>query len=115
MIYIISLGLYLAISFYITIYVGYHCYKVGEVFLKNYVADIRICKSINQLLLMGYYLLNLGYVAKSLLPWGNVNNLPELISVVAIKISTIVIILCVLHYLNMLAIYTFGNKQIINP
>lgn len=114
MFYLLSLTAYLGISFYITIFVGYKCYKVGEVFLMNFVKDKQVCKSVNQLLLMGYYLLNLGYIAISLSPWGSVNNLMDLIFTVAIKLSTIIVILCILHYINILAIYTFGNKQKIN-
>lgn len=109
-----SLIIYLTISFYITVFVGYKCYKIGSIFLINFIENEQICHSINQLLLVGYYLLNLGYIAISVNSWPQIENWSHLFYTVSIKLSNILFILCFLHFVNILTIYISRKKQKIN-
>ncbi|MFC6267424.1 hypothetical protein [Frigoriflavimonas asaccharolytica] len=114
MLNLVSISFYILISFYITIFIGYKCYKIGDVYLLNFIKNVEICKSINHTLLIGYYLVNLGYIAYSIHSWQTVKNISQGFLAVSTQLSTILIILCVLHYANIAGIYFLRKKQNIN-
>ncbi len=114
MINLISYGIYLTITFYITIVVGWWFYRLGFVYMKNLIEDISVCESTNRILLIGYYLVNLGYAAIHLNGWKPIQNYSEMVSEVSAKIGIILLTLCVLHYCNMTIIYLLRKKQINN-
>ncbi|QQY34384.1 Uncharacterised protein [Chryseobacterium gleum] len=107
---IISYILFLTISSYITIDVGRRCYHEGKAYLKYLLHDEGICLTINRILLRCYYLLNLGYIAINLTTWNKINSLEEMISITATRVGSIVLILCVLHYINIFMLYFLRNK-----
>ena len=53
---------YLAVSVGLTVWVATTLSRNGLVFLEDVFDDKRLAKAVNQLLVMGFYLLNLGYV-----------------------------------------------------
>ncbi len=114
MINLISYILYLTITFYITIVVGWKFYKLGFVYLRNLIQDTNICESTNRILLTGYYLVNLGYASVNLSGWTPATNLTEMVYIVSVKIGVILMTLCILHYLNMTLIYLARKKQFNN-
>ena len=66
----LSYILYIAITYIITVHVGLIFYRNGKVFILNLLhGDERLTNFINRVLLVGYYLLNLGYVAVSIQSW----------------------------------------------
>src|SRR6218665_3803980 len=101
----LSYCIYLIISSFITIYAGWKCYKHGFAFLLYLVKDNGRCKAINKLLLLGYYLLNIGYIAWSLNTWEPIQSWQDALHIIASKIGFITILLCLLHYINMSTIY----------
>lgn len=102
---VLSYIIYLFISCFITIYVGWQCYKHGYIYILHLVNDGRISIAINKILLLGYYLLNIGYITWSLSTWQPVINVPDILAQVCMKIGLITVILCVLHYTNITVIY----------
>src|SRR5690606_32246688 len=107
---IVSYMLYFGITFYITIVVGWKFYKIGFIYLKSLIQDTSICESTNRLLLLGYYLLNLGYVALQINGWERITSFPEMISVLSRNIGIILLTLCLMHYFNMSLIYLLRKK-----
>lgn len=105
MIQILSYSIYLLISSFITIYVGWKCYKHGHIYILHLVHDERISIAINKILLLGYYLLNIGYISWSLSTWQHVTALPDVTAQISMKVGFITSILCVLHYTNITVIY----------
>jgi hypothetical protein len=113
----LSYFIFILISAYITIYVGWVCYKNGI----HYVMELfdhneSIAKSINQLLLIGYYLVNLGFIFYGLSRWSRISTLPNLIQIISNKVSSVLIVLCMLHYFNITFIYLmrrYPNNSII--
>lgn len=102
---IVSYILFLTVSSYITIDVGRRCYNAGKSYLEYLIHDKNLCLTINRILLGCYYLINLGYIAFSLTSWDKVNTLEQVIAVAAVRIGNIALILCVLHYMNIFALY----------
>lgn len=69
-----------------------------------------MCLTINRILLGCYYLLNLGYIAVNLAFWSRVNSIEEVVAVSAVRIGFITLILCALHYVNIITLYFLRNK-----
>ncbi|WP_288461770.1 hypothetical protein [uncultured Chryseobacterium sp.] len=102
---IISYLLFLSVSSYITIDVGRRCYNAGKHYLNYLIHDSDLCLTINRILLGCYYLINLGYIALNLTHWEKVDSMEEMLSVTAVRIGYITLILCVLHFMNIFALY----------
>jgi hypothetical protein len=115
--YIIFLGL---ISF-ITFKVGWIFYKNGEVYLKMlFPKDQHLIQPINRLMLIGYYLLNIGYAAVSLHFWEPVVNLLDVFSAVSTYSAIIILFLAIMHYFNMFWMLIYAKhrnriKELFNP
>ncbi len=109
---ILTYFIYLPIISIIIIRVGWLLYKNGEIFLLHlYKQDTRIVKPINNLLLTGYYLTNIGYAIITVATWEIVNNLSELLATLSQHLGTIISGLAVLHYNNLLCLkYLIKSK-----
>lgn len=109
---ILSYFIYFSLTIPVIFFVGWKCFKIGKIYLLDVLKDDEICNSVNKLLLIGYYLLNLGYIAISISSWENINTFSEMIEVVFTKISVILIVISLLHYLNIATLYFLRNQII---
>jgi hypothetical protein len=107
---IIAYFLYIPITCYITIYVGRICYFNGEVFILKIIPEIDTAKAVNKLLLIGYYLLNLGFTALTLSYWTKIVHWTQLIEVLSTKLGQIILLLGIMHFNNMFIIQFFAKK-----
>ena len=97
---IISYIIYSIITIYITIVVGYQCYKNGYVYVQSIFIDEDTSVSINKILLLGYYLTNIGYTITVIRDWGKVTSLYQLINELSLRIASILFILALMHYMK---------------
>ena len=111
---IISYIVYIIITFYITIFVGWRVYKLGFIYLENLIDNHSVCQSINNLLLIGYYLVNLGLSAMSLQNWERVDTITIMLSSLSYKIGFILLVLGILHFINLSIIYIARKNKKIN-
>lgn len=102
---ILSYIIFLTASSYITVDVGRRCYHAGKSYLEYLIYDQNLCLTINRILLGCYYLINLGYLAISLTSWERILSFEQLLAVTANRIGNIMLILCVLHYMNIFTLY----------
>ena len=109
---ILAYTMYLLMTSFITIYVGYCCHKSGGMYLQYLLGDHAPCQAINNLLLCGYYLVNIGYAAWSLQDGFQIGNVTELLTTLSVRTGSIVCLLCVLHYINILTFYLLSRKYI---
>ena len=110
---IASYIIFLTITSYITIDVGRRCFNSGKLYLEYLIKDKNFCLTVNRILLGSYYLVNLGYIAYSLSLWGKISSLEELLFTVSNRVGTIILILCLLHFINMLTLYVLRKKLIL--
>ena len=109
---ILSYSIYGCISFYIIFYVGKLFYRNGRVFiLRLFDGNEPLTDTTNNILLIGYYLFNLGYSVFQLSFWEKVNGTDTLISSVSHKTGILVLILAVTHYFNMIFIYLLSKRK----
>lgn len=112
---IIGYFIYLILTIFIIVRVGKSCYKNGNIFVSELIPDHEdICQKINQILLLGYYLLNIGYCAMTLISWERILSINQLIEIIAIKTAIIIFIISGLHYINIIIITKYIHKLINN-
>ena len=110
---IIGYLVYLSITFFIILKVGRLCYKNGNIFVSELIPNHEdLCRKINQILLLGYYLLNLGYCAMTLISWNKINSTTQLIEIISFKSAIIICLISVMHYIN-ISLLTKYIKKII--
>ena len=98
---IVTYSIYLPIIAFIMVKIGWLFYNHGEVFLLNiFEENTALVKSINNLLLIGYYLVNLGYAVFSLAYWETVESVIQIFNTLGEHLGTIIIALALLHYNN---------------
>lgn len=104
--------LYLGITYWVTVHVGLRCYRYGRVYMLTlFQNDAMLTDTVNRLLLLGYYLLNLGYAAVMLYFWKPVTNRAELLAGVGSKTGIIVLTLALIHFGNMAVIWLAGQRM----
>ncbi|MEZ4803920.1 MAG: hypothetical protein R2852_00125 [Bacteroidia bacterium] len=108
---IISYVIYLPITAWITIYVGKVCFVNGRAYLNQILHNrSELVNSINSSLLLGYYLLNIGYAATMLSFWPEIHDFQNLILELSRRIGLIIISLGLMHYFNLTVTYLISKK-----
>ena len=107
----LAYGLYLTISLAMTIWVAHTLHSHGEVFLIQCFGHNQIlAKSTNDLLVVGFYLINIGWILLTLRYGAEPTNWTEAIKFVSSKVGLAVLVLGAMHFFNMHAIARFGRK-----
>ncbi len=102
--------IYLSVSILITLYVGNTLHKNGRVFLvENFKKNEELADSINHLLLVGFYLINFGFVTLALKYGTKPHNLEQAIEFLSTKIGAVIVILGIMHFFNMRALIKFRH------
>ena len=110
---IIGYTIYLLITIFIIIKVGRICYQNGNIYVAQLIPDhIDLCHKINQVLLLGYYLMNIGYCAMTLISWEKITTFNQLIEVIAFKSAIIIGTIAFLHYGNIFVLTKYIQKLI---
>lgn len=102
---------YLIVTIALTIWVARTLSRNGEVFLVEcFGHDRTLAQSTNHLLVVGFYLVNLGFILLTLRYGTEPTTVPEAIRFLSSKIGLAVIVLGFMHFFNMNAIAKFGRK-----
>lgn len=110
---IFGYAIYLLMTGIIIVRVGRICYNNGNVFISALIPNHEdLCHKTNQILLVGYYLLNLGYCAMTLISWKKIMSVDELIEVIALKSAIIIGTIAIMHYLNIFVLTKYIQKLI---
>ena len=108
---IITYILYLSISIGITIWVGQSLHKNGRVFLvENFRGNEQVADSINHLLLVGFYLINIGFISLILKYGQKPVDVVGMIEFLSGKIGGISIVLGIMHFFNMHYLSNFRDS-----
>jgi hypothetical protein len=93
---------YLAISIALTVWVAHTLHKNGRIFLVDvFHGNEALADSVNHLLVVGFYLINLGYVSMALKLGYAINNTQEGIEALSVKIGMVLIVLGGMHFFNL--------------
>lgn len=97
---IIAYCIYIAVIFYVTVFIGKKFHSNGRIFLHELVADHGVCEAVNNILLVAYYLLNIGNAIVMIRTWPQIQSIGELVEVTSYNIGLIVLLLVIVHYVN---------------
>ena len=107
----IAYGFYLLIAVGFTVWVARSLSSNGEVFLVEcFGHDEVLAKSTNHLLVVGFYLMNLGFIFLALQFGDAPQTVPDTIVFLSSKVGLAVLVLGGMHFFNMHAIAKFGRK-----
>lgn len=109
---IIAYFIYASISIFTISYVGKVLHQNGRHFVLQIIPEEAFCDYINNGLLVGYYLVNIGYVLFTLTSWHVIENLPQLLELIALKTGGIYLMLGILHFFNIAALRFYAH---LNP
>ncbi len=103
MVMVWTYGVYLVISLALTVWVGNTLFKKGRVFLlERFGEKADLADSVNHLLVVGFYLINFGYVCLALRYGGQAAGTQEAIEYLSTKIGIVLMVLGVMHFFNLL-------------
>jgi hypothetical protein len=91
---------YLAISVGLTVWVATTLSRNGLIFLEDVFADPKLARAVNQLLVMGFYLLNLGYVAVAMQSHKTIPDASTALETLSMKLGLVLLVLGGLHFGN---------------
>jgi len=101
-------AVYLAISIGLTIWVAHALSSTGETFLiRCFGQDTELARSTNRLLVIGFYLINFGFISLRLSNWNP--GYDNLIGVLGARIGVTLLVLGGMHFFNMLMIARMGR------
>ncbi len=103
---------YLAVAIPLTIWVARTLRKNGRVFLiKSMDGDEPLADSVNHLLVVGFYLVNLGFVSLYLKLGHEVSRITEVFESLSAKLGVVMLVLGGMHFFNTWLFGKIGRKN----
>ncbi|MFE9691415.1 hypothetical protein [Micromonospora sp. NPDC005806] len=103
---------YLAVSIGLTVWVARTLSRNGLVFLEEVFADNRLANAVNSLLVVGFYLLNLGYVTVAMKESDPVATTSQALEELSMKIGLVLLVLGALHFFNVFALGRYRRGRL---
>ena len=92
---------YLAVTVPLTVWVGRALARHGEVFLVDvFHGDTRLAHAVNQLLVIGFYLLNFGYLSYFMASGTDIRHGRDVMEVVSTKAGAVALVIGLVHFAN---------------
>lgn len=106
---------YLTISIALTVWVAKTLHKNGRIFLVDaFGGNEPLADSVNHLLVVGFYLINIGYVVLALKHAFPPDNFQGVIEVLSKKLGVVMLVLGAMHFFN-LAVFSNMRKRALRP
>ena len=113
MIMVWTYAAYLTISLGLAVYVAHTLHKNGRSLLVDtFGGNERLADSVNHLLVVGFYLVNIGYISLVLKAGEAVRTVQEAIEYLSWKIGFVAVVLGVVHFLNLLVFSKIHNRAV---
>lgn len=94
---------YVAISVGMTVWVAQTLFRNGRVFLVDvFAGNEKLADSVNHLLVVGFYLVNLGYVSLALRTDDPVGSPSQAVEALSWKVGIVLLVLGAMHFMNLL-------------
>ena len=94
--------IYLAISVALTIWVARTLHQNGRIFLVDvFHGNEPLADSVNHLLVVGFYLVNIGFVTLALKYGDKPTDAPTALEILSSKVGLVLVVLGAMHFLNL--------------
>ncbi len=108
---IITYSIYLPVSVALTYWVASTLFKNGRVFLiEIFHAQELLANSVNKLLLVGFYLVNIGYAVYTLKITSTISDTQQVIETLSLKLGWIILVLGAMHFFNLFILFNLRRK-----
>lgn len=105
--------LYLAVSLGLTVWVARTLFENGRLFLVDtFRGNEALADSVNRLLVVGFYLVNIGFVTLALRTREAVGNAREAIELLSVKLGVVLLVLGAMHFLNILVFSRYRRNAL---
>ncbi|MGZ5546198.1 MAG: hypothetical protein ACXWIU_16145 [Limisphaerales bacterium] len=105
---------YIALSIPLTIWVAQTLHKNGRIFLiDSFRGNERLADSVNHLLVVGFYLINIGYVALALKERIAPTDVREVFETISRKIGVVMLVLGAMHFFNILVFSKMRRRALL--
>lgn len=109
---VVSYMTYVFISALLTVWVGRTLFVNGRIFLlRVFKEDVALTDSVNRLLLVGFYLINFGYVSLALKTREEIPGWRESIELLSFKIGLVLCVLGFMHFFNLLIFSRISKRR----
>lgn len=99
---VVTYAVYLLLSIGLTVWVAQTLYKNGRVFLVDvFEGNEELAGSVNHMLRVGFYLINLGYISLALKIGYSVLDTRQSIEALSSKIGFVLVVLGGMHFMNL--------------
>lgn len=108
---LLAYGLYLPITIVLTVWVARTLFKNGRRFLVDiFHGDENLADSVNKLLVVGFYLINIGYAVLTLQIIGTIEGTQQMVEELSLKIGAIILILGGMHFFNLFIFFKLRKR-----
>lgn len=102
---------YLLISIAMTIWVARTLHQNGRVFLvRSFRGDEGLADSVNHLLVVGFYLINIGFIALFLQLELRPENIEGIFEAISRKVGVVLLVLGGMHFFNLFVFHRINQK-----
>ena len=106
---------YLAISVMLTIWVARTLHKNGRIFLvDSFLGNEGLADSVNHLLVVGFYLINIGFVTLALKYGDKATDTQTGLEILSSKVGMVLVVLGVMHFFN-LFVFSKMRRRAVSP
>jgi hypothetical protein len=107
---------YLTISVALTIWVARTLHKNGRIFLvDSFLGNEALADSVNHLLVVGFYLINVGFVTLALKYGEKAVNAQTALEILSTKVGLVLVVLGVMHFFNLYVFSKLRRRALHNP
>jgi hypothetical protein len=111
---LICYSIYLVLTVILTIWVAHTLFRNGRVFLIDiFHGNEELAKAVNNLLLVGFYLVNIGYAVYTLRIGYDIGNTRLLVEELSLKLGAIILILGGMHFFNMFVFFKLRKRALL--
>ena len=104
---------YLLISVAVTIWVARTLHKNGRAFLVDaFRGQDALADSVNHLLVVGFYLVNLGWIVMTLRTYQSLDTARSAVELLSDKVGTVLFVLGVMHFFNVFLFSRFRRRAL---
>jgi hypothetical protein len=95
----------------LTVWVARTLFTNGRIFLVDiFHGNEILADSVNKLLVVGFYLINIGYAVYTLRILNEINSVQVVIERLSLKIGAIILILGAMHFFNLFVFFKLRRK-----
>lgn len=105
--------IYLPVTIILTVWVAKALFTNGKVFLLEiFHHDTVLAESVNKLLLVGFYLVNIGYAVYTLEISTSIETIQGVIETLSLKVGWIILVLGAMHFFNLFILFSLRKKAL---